>query len=134
MTDENKEQKGKLPFFRMIFFITLLTFVIYIGQIIEKNYKTEKVLGAETKNSGGVKILDEINDKIKGIFAQSVKTAEKSVDGVIDEAMQYATETASKSAEAVKDSIFQSTVGIIIKQIDKLPNKQKEEIKNQVCK
>jgi hypothetical protein len=41
---------------------------------------------------------------------------------------------ASQSAKTVSDFVFDSTVGNLLRQIEKLPKEQKEKIREEICR
>ena len=49
-------------------------------------------------------------------------------------ATEYVSDIASKSAGTVENFVIDSTVEGIMKQVDKLPEKQQKEIKEAMCK
>ena len=53
---------------------------------------------------------------------------------VLGTATEYVSDVASKSAEKVGEMVIDSSVAGIMKQVDKLPKKQQEDIKNALCK
>lgn len=53
---------------------------------------------------------------------------------VLGTATEYMSDIASKSAGTVEGFVIDSTVGGIVKQVDKLPKKQQEDIRKALCK
>jgi hypothetical protein len=53
---------------------------------------------------------------------------------VLGTATSYLSDVASKSASTVESMVVDSTVGGIMKQVEKLPEKQQKEIKDAMCK
>lgn len=98
---------------------------------LKKTSSLNEVLGTESKVEKN--ILEPLKKSGEDIVQKTVKETEKTVQTVLGVATSLVSSTASKSAEAVTDYVFQNTVGTVIKQIDKLPEKQQEEIKKQIC-
>jgi hypothetical protein len=68
-------------------------------------------------------------------IAQTAGAQAQSYTGVVlGAATKKATELASAPAALVADYVFKQGVDTVLKQIDKLPEKQKDELKSQLCK
>ena len=53
---------------------------------------------------------------------------------VLGETRQYLINTASESASKVENLFIQEVVNKVMDQVNKLPDKEKEEIKREICK
>lgn len=124
------EKKDKSLILKFIIVLLLLVTGIILSRIPFKKKSQDTILGAETKQID----LKETGKTFEKIIDQEMEKAKKSMDDVLGEATSFVTDTASRSAETVTDFIFDNTVGSIVKQINKLPEKQQEEIKERVCK
>ncbi len=116
-----------------LFFISALivTAVIFnktrSGQVKSRN----EVLGQTKENTLS---LDNLQAGAKKILDEAANKTEETLGDVLGQAQTFAEQTASKSASSVSDFIFDNTVGSIIKQIDKLPQNQQEDIRRNICK
>lgn len=124
------EKKDKSLILKFIIVLLLLVTGIILSRIPFKKKSQDTILGAETKQID----LKETGKTFEKIIDQGMDKAKKSMDDVLGEATSFVTDTASRSTEIVTDFIFDNTVGSIVKQINKLPEKQQEEIKERVCK
>lgn len=97
----------------------------------------KEVLGTEDKISTTENLFNQAEDFANQTKITTEGLISKTVSNVLSETTKVLTntinETASKSAETVTDYIFNNTIVNVIKQIDNLPEKQKEEIKKQIC-
>ena len=100
--------------------------------------KDDLVLGAMRNkseyNNSTNNILDSLNDDSKSLLNKSLTAGQNTVGQIAGATTEIATSIASKSAEAVTDFIFDNTVGNVDKQIDKLPQKEQEKIRDELCK
>lgn len=116
----------------------ILTGLIFAFLASKKFPQKKEVLGTETKGS----IAGDIKDQAEDFAIKTKITTEglisKTVGNVLSETTKALTktinETASKSAETVTDYIFKNTIVNVIKQIENLPPKQQEDIRNEICK
>jgi hypothetical protein len=115
-----------------LFTLTAVTSVAVAGVAITGLQKTDQpeVLGnetvAETLAPSPTPISTEsLVSTAKDFIDTSVKTAQDTVGNVLGAAQS----TVSKSTDEVKSTVIQSAVGPIIKQVEKLPEKEQEEIK-----
>jgi len=127
--EAEKNNKGMLMRFLIVF--ALLAVGIVLNKWPTKKINTNKILGAETASKIN---LEKKGKDLKNVIDNEMDKAKNSLDDVLGEATSFIASTASKSAEAVTDFIFDNTVGSIVKQINKLPEKQQQEIKERVCK
>jgi hypothetical protein len=82
----------------------------------ENHFSIDEVLNQ------GKKTVDDLKQKGEEMAGQVLGIVE-------DKAVQFATQ----SAKTVSDFVFDSTLGNILKQIEKLPESQKEKIKEVIC-
>ena len=71
----------------------------------------------------GKKTVDDLKQKGEEVAGQVLGIVE-------DKAVLFA----SQSAKTVSDFVFDSTLGNILKQIEKLPKEQREKIKEEICR
>ncbi len=124
--------------------ILMVIFAIGIGILgtsYLKNRPTDKpdVLGQATttdsqQTSDEFIPLNEIKDKVGDLVQNYIDQTKKVIDTAEFQTTKFIEQTASKSAEAVQHTIIQNTVGPLIKQIEKLPVKEQEELKKNICK
>jgi len=115
----------------------ILTGLIFAFIASKKLPQKKEVLGTETKGTFAENIKDQAEDFAVKTKITTEGLISKTVNNVLNETIKVLTntinETASKSAETVTDYIFKNTIVNVIKQIENLPEKQKEEIKQQIC-
>ncbi len=58
----------------------------------------------------------------------------QAVDQVLDRSGSYVKDTADRSVSSIKETVFVKTVDKITEQIDKLPQDQKDEVKDRICR
>jgi len=58
----------------------------------------------------------------------------QAVDRVLDRSGSYVKDTADRSVSSIKETVFVKTVDKITEQIDKLPQDQKDEVKDRICR
>ncbi len=113
--------------------ISGLGYYYYFGRNIKKD--TNQVLSEENKKSISFKDIDL---KTESFVKKITNESKEVVDNVLGEATkvyQNTTQTiASRSSEIVNDLIFNSTIKPILDQYEKLPQEQKEKIKEDICK
>ncbi len=83
------------------------------SKILDKSYPVAK------NNSDGDPIKESVN-KVGGV--------------VLGKATEYVSDIASQSAEKVEDYVIEKTTGTVLNQIEKLPEKQQEKIREILCK
>ena len=132
---EQKNSASKISTFRIVFILFIIAGVFLFDYFVKNKKPATQVLGEEAKSEKNKEpIVDDIKKQAEETANQAVKSLGEVVDSVLNDATKYLNITASKSAETVKDYVFDNTVGTLLKQIDKLPDKQKEEVKQEICK
>lgn len=58
----------------------------------------------------------------------------RTVGDVLDRSGAYVKDTADRSVSSIKETVFVKTVDKITEQIDKLPQDQKDEVKDRICR
>lgn len=86
-----------------------------VNGVLSKSYPTTKGEQKDTTDP----IRDSVN-KVGGV--------------VLGKATSYVSDVASNSAGVVEDFVIESAVGGVVKQIEKLPERQQEKIKEILCK
>lgn len=130
------EQPKKLFILKLFLVLGFIAVPIVFSQVLKKNNKD--ILGTEIKTlvntSEDTKpIAEEIQEKTNEITKSAGQIVQDAVESVLGEATNVVSNVASKSADALTEFVFQNTVAPLIKQIEKLPEKQKEEVKKAVC-
>ncbi len=74
-----------------------------------------------------------IKENLASFIDQAGEKVGETVSNVLGETTSVIVNTATKSAQAVSEFILDSTVGNIIKQVDKLPKHEQEKIKEYIC-
>lgn len=96
-----------------------------------KNTDKENVLGNESERK---KIaVTPMEKKVEEWVDGTVSKTEKTAGSVLGELTQTVIDTATQSAQKATDFVFDSTVGSIVKQVEKLPKSQQEQIKKEIC-
>ncbi len=106
--------------------IKLLVVVILIaGFIYYSNHRKQSISTAKSE-----KVLGSQTQQDKGIKNMIVDTAQSALNS----AANFVDSQTAKTTAMVGDYVFSVTSQNVIKQLDKLPASQKEEIKKELCK
>ena len=107
------------------FLIILLAAGFLLSKLIPKNTNKENnnILGAQEISNG---------DK-PPVAEKATQFIQNTADSVINNAVDSITSLASQSAATVTDTVITNTVINAVKQIDKLPIRQQEEIRQAIC-
>lgn len=129
--------ENKLMALKILFIVSIVS--AGIGYTILKKSNNEapiakiqkdipSVLGAETeqKRESFTQTANNLLNTVIGEAEKLKATAKEEAEKIIDD-------TASKSADTAKTIIIQNTVGAVMQQIEKLPEKEQEEIKKNIC-
>lgn len=128
------EKPDKSLYIRVGIVIFLVIVGLTINLIRNKQVKNKEVLGTEKSVEVGKPIsTEEVYNRGKTIANDVVTQSENVLSNVLGEVTSYVSGVASQSAETVSNYVFDNTVGNLIKQIDKLPQKQQEDIKRNLC-
>lgn len=133
---KNTEKKRAIPLLNIIFILLLILASITVGFFVGRgrNIDSGDILG-EKKQVVPQKTTDNSFVPSPGSVLGTMSGGiEKTLQDTLKRFTSVITDTASKSAENVSDTIFDSTVGTVLQQIDKLPEKQREDIKRNICK
>lgn len=120
--------------------IVVIASLVIVGFAYNKYRSTIKINPQVLGEKAVKKIIPEksfiqtLTEDSKKLFNFASSTVEDKSNLIVGEVRNLIDDTASKAAEAATDTIFQNTVGNLLKQIDKLPQKQQQDIKNQICK
>lgn len=119
--------------------IILVSGLIVAAIFLNKFYSDKSKKPANASASAGKEILgketvENIQKSLPKNIEEAVKNTEEAAGNVLGQVTNLVTNTASKSAETISNIIIDNTVGSLMKQMDKLPDRQKEEIKNIICK
>jgi len=135
MTIKPLEKKKNIG---MIFKIVFLVALIGAGLLIDKVFANKKkdlakVLGKsqEIKKEVEQKLIDEVQNS--DIVVQSLKTGEKIGGEILGQSTNFISDITAKAASMAGDIIYQSSIGKLVEQIDKLPQDQQDRIKEQIC-
>ncbi|QQG44166.1 MAG: hypothetical protein HYW86_04895 [Candidatus Roizmanbacteria bacterium] len=99
-----------------------------------------QILGDEAQTSvtstptPSADLITETKKNLTAFLDAPISKAKDLTNNVLGETTRLLQSTASKSAETVTQTIIQTTVEAIVKQIDKLPEKERVEVKQYICK
>ncbi len=109
---------------------------IFIILLLVAGAMTARAMGKQpiiTKS--GPKIIAVSPAPAKQSLLQLAKDSVGDFSGsVLGTATSYVSDMTSKSADKVSDIVIENTASSIVKQVDKLPKKQQEELKKALCK
>lgn len=130
------ERKEKNPFGGFVLKIVGMIILIIIGFFVVNNNKVKPRVASEKQtastkpfnfNSQNLLLsFGDLSDNIKSQAGQILGVATKTVNQTVNNVM-------GDAVGKVEDKIFKNTVGKVIEQIKKLPKKQQDEIKKQIC-
>lgn len=113
---------------KLIFLVSLITTgVLFDRFFMKKNQDIPEVLG-KTKNE------KKIENQAKDLIETSVKKVQNLGESVLGETTSFIQETTEKISSSVSDLIYENSFGKIVDQIDKLPQDQKQRIKEEICR
>ncbi len=128
------EKPDKSLYIRVGIVIFLVIVGLTINLIRNKQMKSKEVLGTEKSVEVDKPIsTEEVYNRGKAIANDVVTQSENVLSNVLGEVTSYVSGVASQSAETVSNYVFDNTVGNFIKQINKLPKEQQEDIKRNLC-
>ena len=113
----------------LIILVCLIATGFTLATIAKKIILTKKpqnVLGdtvAKELKKSGSNLSDEFNPNTQAGATDILGFPKKTIN-----------KTANQATESISDYVFDNTVGNLLKQIDKLPEKQREDIKRNICK
>lgn len=125
---ENKKDYSPM-ILKLIILVCLVATGFTLATIARKTILTKTrptVLGDTVKKElkkSGSNLLEEINTNTQAWASDILGVATKTINN-----------TANQATESISDYVFDNTVGNLLKQIDKLPEKQREDIKRNICK
>jgi len=123
------------------FYLKIISLLFLIGASLYANYYFSNKIKEKPNISSTIKKNSKNNLSIDTMLDQGKKTVndlkqkgEEAVSQVLGVVEDRVVEFSSQSAKTVSDFIFDSTVGNFLKQIEKLPEEQREKIKEEICK
>jgi len=123
--------------------IGLILLFVIAGVVVAKKADLAKkniaaILGNQSVNKksreDNILDFDNLKDQSKELADQAINTSKNLGNEVLGEATKLTTQIASQSASVVSSFIIENAVGSVMKQINKLPEAQQEEIKKYICK
>lgn len=130
---ETKPDRSAL--FKAVFLVTVITAGILLDKIfLKKSQDIPSILGKtqEIKLQTQEKIVKKVQES--DLINDSVKKAEEVGGTILGEATNTLNELTSDAGSFVSDVIYNSSIGKVVEQIDKLPKDQQEKIREQICK
>lgn len=100
--------------------------IIVLGAILKVNYERNKT-GSPNVEAPAVRGVSEYVGK-------KLEEGEQTLQEVLGETTSFVAEQASKSASAITSVVLEKSSAKIVEQIDKLPDKEKEEVKKNLCR
>jgi len=123
------------------FYLKILSLFFLIGVSLYGNYyfynkakQKPEVLSGTKKNKRNNLSIDSILNQGKKTVEDLKQKGQEFGGQVLSVMEEKATQIASQSAKTVSDFVFDSTLGNILKQIEKLPKEQREKIKEEICR
>ncbi len=123
-TGESKKKNPVILIMKLCILIGLATTALAVAAFAKKTLtqkKTSKVLGAEV-GKNVVKPAEEL-----------INTMKKTADDLVDLATKTTNDTISQSTKSVSDYVYDNTVGNLLKQFNKLPQNQQDDIRRNIC-
>ena len=121
--------------FKAVFLVTVITTGILLDKIfLKKSQDIPSILGKtqEIKLQTQEKIVKKVQES--DLINDSVKKAEEVGGTILGEATNTINKLTSDAGSFVSDVIYNSSIGKVVDQIDKLPKDQQEKIREQICK
>ncbi|KKP62730.1 MAG: hypothetical protein UR56_C0006G0021 [Candidatus Roizmanbacteria bacterium GW2011_GWC2_34_23] len=130
---ETKPDRSVL--FKGVFLVTIITTGILLDKIfLKKSQDIPSILGKtqEIKLQTQEKMVKKIQES--DLINDSIKKAEEVGGTILGEATNTINKLTSDAGSFVSDVIYNSSIGKVVDQIDKLPKDQQEKIREQICK
>jgi len=130
---EKKNNSG--IFFKLIFLITLIATGIILDRFfLNKTKDIPSVLGKTEEFKQ--ETIDQIENTVKNndLIAESLKKTEAIGGEILGQSTNLVTDMAQKASSMASDLIYQTTIGKLVEQIDKLPIDQQERVREQICR
>lgn len=131
-------EKNKINRF---FYLKILFLLFLIGASLFGNYyfynkikEKPEVLSAKKENKKNDFSIDQVFNRGKKTVDDLKQKGEEVAGQVLGIVEDKAVLFASQSAKTISDFVFDSTLGNILKQIEKLPKEQREKIKEEICR
>jgi hypothetical protein len=129
-----KNKTNKFFYLKMLFLLFLIGVSLYGNYYFYHKAKQKpEVLSATEENKKNNLSIDSILNQGKKTVEDLKQKGQEFGGQVLSVMEEKATQIASQSAKTVSDFVFDSTLGNILKQIEKLPKEQREKIKEEIC-
>jgi len=130
-----KNKTNKFFYLKMLFLLFLIGVSLYGNYYFYNKIKQKPdVLSATKENKKNNLSIDSILNQGKKTVDDLKQKGEEVAGQVLGIVEDKAVLFASQSAKTVSDFVFDSTLGNILKQIEKLPKEQREKIKEEICR
>ena len=120
--------QNRVMILKMFFIAVLGASALYLVKIKNPLQDKPQILGKESADP-----LKIVQDQVTALIDNSVKTTSEATSDVLGAASRIVQETASRSANSITKNVIQSASEVIVKQIEKLPQKDQEEVKKYIC-
>jgi len=131
-------EKSKINNF---FYLKIFALLFLISASLYGNYyfynkakQKPEVLSVKEENNKKDFSIDEVLNQGKKTVDDLKQKGEVVAGQILGVVEDKAGQIASQSAKTVSDFVFDSTVGNLLKQIEKLPETQREKIKENICR
>jgi hypothetical protein len=130
-----KNKTNKFFYLKMLFLLFLIGVSLYGNHYFYNKIKQKpEVLSATKENKKNNLSIDSILNEGKKTVDDLKQKGEEMAGQVLGIVEDKAVQLASQSAKTVSDFVFDSTVGNLLRQIEKLPKEQREKIKEVICR
>ena len=122
-------------FLKLMFLGGLVVGAVVIDKVfLKKTKEIPSVLGKtqEIKLQTQEKLVKKVQES--DLIKDSIKKVEEVSGVVLGEAASTLNKLTSDAGSFVSDVIYSSSIGKVVEQIDKLPEDQREKIREQICK
>ena len=120
---------------KLVFLSSLIITGLLLNKILVGKLKVKSDILGEAKrlkNNTQDQLINEVQNS--DFIASTIKQGEEISENILGEATQLVSNTATAASEMVRDIVFDSTVGNILKQVDKLPAWEQDKVREQICK
>jgi hypothetical protein len=134
-------EKNKINNF---FYLKIFSLLFLIGASLYGNYyfsnkikQSSKIFSEAKENKKNEEnhfSIDEVLNQGKKTIEDLKQKGQEFGGQVLSVMEEKATQIATQSAKTVSDFVFDSTVGNLLRQIEKLPREQREKIKEEICR
>ncbi|MFA5136436.1 MAG: hypothetical protein WC489_03505 [Patescibacteria group bacterium] len=117
----------------VIIFLLLSAVIVSYAQLHKpsKDMRSRETDGAQQITN--TDLVSDLTNSAGDVLGTVTEKTQKQVETVVEDTKSTILESASNSASTLKDYVWDNTAGLIIKELEKLPEDEQDKIKDQIC-